>query len=538
MKISMIIQRTCFLLLSISILGSCKKVLDVAPYDSLTDATAFETPARIDLAMNGVYDAAQSGFYAGSYVNNRGYPFGSASIQQGDMRGEDMATQQTFYQITNEATYNATTANNVNMWGNLYGLINKANLTIEGLAVAVSKGIITSAVGAQYTAECRFLRAMALHEAVVNFARPYADGNGNKLGVVIREFGINSDATVAAAKAIPRSTVAECYTKILADLDFAEQNLSATKNTFRATKSAAIALKMRVKLHMQDWAGVITEGAKLVTQSNNPGPAPDYKRYKSQYGDSLMTSVTAPFGTAVAPVASTPENVFSIKNDPTDNPGTNAALARMWGRPSSRGVCVISPIIYNLTTWRCDDQRRTSTLIAQSGQYYYTAKYIDYTNWSDAAPMIRYAEVILILAEAEARNATGTTVSAKGLDLLNFVRNRAVPSSAYYTTFANKNALIKAILEERRIEFLAEGKRWGDIHRLALDPDFNTGGIPAKMSAISGTDLTLASYNCAGGITLVKGIPAIAYSDIRFIWPIPLDEVQQNPIVIQNPGYQ
>lgn len=536
MKFSLI-NRSFLVVASILVFASCKKALQVAPADSLTDATAFETPARIDLTMNGVYDAAQSGFYAGSYVNNRGYPFGSASIQQGDMRGEDMATQQTFYQITNEATYNPTTANNTNMWGNLYGLINKANLTIEGLTGAVSKGVITSAVGTQYTAECRFLRAMALHEALVLFARPYADGAGSKLGVVIREFGINSDATVAAAKAIPRSTVAQCYARILLDLDFAETNLSATKNTFRATRSAAIALKMRVKLHMQDWGGVIAEGAKLVVQSNSPGPTPDYKRYKSPFGDSLMTSVTSPFGTAAAPVASTPENVLSIRNDATDNPGTNAALARMWGRPSSRGVCVISPIIYNLTTWRCDDLRRTSTLIAQSGQYYYTAKYIDYTNWSDAAPLIRYAEVILILAEAEARNAPGTTVSTKGLELLNFVRNRAVPSAAYYTTFANKNALIQAILDERRIEFLAEGKRWGDIHRLALDPDFNTGGIPAKMSAITGTALVLSSYNCAGGVALIKGIPAIPYSDNRFIWPIPLEEVQFNPIVVQNPGY-
>jgi len=530
-------KKIAFLLMGMVVLASCKKVLDVAPYDSLTDATIFETPARIDLAMNGVYDAAQSGYYNGSYTANRGYPFGSASIQQGDMRGEDMATQQTFYQITNEATYTPVTANNTQMWGNLYGLINKANLAIEGLAGAMSKAVITNAVGLQYTAECRFLRAMALHEALLNFARPYADGAGSKLGVVIREFGINSDATIERAKSIPRSTVAECYARVLADLDYAEANLSATKNTFRATKSAAIALKMRVKLHMQDWPGVIAEGAKLVVQSNTPGPAPDYKRFKSPLGDSLMSTVTAPFGTTAVPIVNTPENIFSIKNDPTDNPGTNAALARMWGRPTSRGVSVISPIIYNLTTWKCNDTRRTSSLVVQNGQYYYTAKYADYTNWSDAAPMIRYAEVILILAEAEARAAAGTTVSPKALELLNFVRNRAVLPADYYTSFANKNALIQAIIDERRIEFLAEGKRWGDIHRLALDPDFNTGGIPAKMSAISGTALTLATYNCAGGVTLVKGIPAIPYSDIRFLWPIPLDEIQQNPIVAQNPGY-
>ena len=52
-------------LITISLLllnTSCKKVLDIGPYDSLTDVTTFTTPDRIEGAVNGVYDAAQSGF--------------------------------------------------------------------------------------------------------------------------------------------------------------------------------------------------------------------------------------------------------------------------------------------------------------------------------------------------------------------------------------------------------------------------------------------------------------------------------------------
>jgi starch-binding outer membrane protein, SusD/RagB family len=104
---------------------SCDKVLDVAPYNSLPDITAFNTADRVEAAVNGVYDAAQSGFYAGGAV--RGYPFGAASIEQGDMRGEDMLTFVTFYQITYESSYNTTSANNDFMFQTLYGLINKAN---------------------------------------------------------------------------------------------------------------------------------------------------------------------------------------------------------------------------------------------------------------------------------------------------------------------------------------------------------------------------------------------------------------------------
>jgi len=147
---------------------------------------------------------------------------------------------------------------------------------------------------------------------------------------------------------------------------------------------------------------------------------------------------------------------------------------------------------------------------------------------------IRYAEVLLTLAEAEARNAAG--VSTRGVDLLNVVRNRSLanPATQAYTAggFATKNALIAAILLERRIEFLAEGRRWSDIHRNAVDPDFNVGGIPAK--AVNGA-AGLAIYNCGAGYT--PGQAAIAYNDYRFIWPIPSTEVVQNPVIAQNPNY-
>src|SRR5690606_31367833 len=102
--------------------------------------------------------------------------------------------------------------------------------------------------------------------------------------------------------------------------------------------------------------------------------------------------------------------------------------------------------------------------------------------------------------------------------------------------FANKNALIRAILKERRIEFLAEGKRWGDIHRLSPDPDFAPipgGGIPSKVGSGGATS---AMFNCAGAV-FARTVPPIEYSNFRFVWPIPLSETQQNINYDQNPGY-
>lgn len=519
------------------LVSSCKKTLNVTPFTSFTDASAFTSADRVELAVNGVYDAAQSGFYAGGAV--RGYPFGAANIEQGDMRGEDMLNNALFYQVTYEATYNPTTANQDFMFQTLYALINKANLTIEGTNDASAKGIISQAAASSYVAECRFLRAMAHHELLIHFARPYRDGNGNQLGIIYRDFGVSNEATAATAKALKRTSVGDNYTKILADLDFAETNLPATttgaNKTYRATKASAIALKMRLRLHMGDWAGVVTEGNKLV-----PTTAP----FVSPIGSwQLMAAPNGPF-TAAGWQGS--EAIFSIRNAATDNPGVNGGLPNMYGPASvvapasggGRALVRISPVIYNLAAFRCDDLRRNMMVTVGTGSSinYLTVKYTDAVTSTDPAPQIRYAEVLLTLAEAEARLGTG--VNTRALALLNAVRNRAVTVAAnQYTaaSFADKKAFIQAILDERRIEFIAEGKRWGDIHRNAVDPDFSTGGIPAKVG--TGTPPTTA-YSCgAGSSVYTTPVGAIPYNDFRFVWPIPNSERQVNPNYDQNPNY-
>ena len=537
-------KKIIIIMIFTTMLFSCKKVLDTARLNSITDATAFASADRCALSLNGVYNAAQSSYYVNGTTDKRGYPFGASSIEQGDMRGEDMLNVAAFFQITYQSTYNSTSANCIGLWKGLYVLINDANIGIAGFRQAATNGVLTSAVATQYEAECRFLRAMAHHEALIQWARPFLDGNGNQVGVPYRETPINTSATVASLLTTPRMRVDSVYAKILADLDFAETNLPATIFTYRATKAAAIALKMRIKAHMGLWTtgtfmgasvlGVIQEGAKLVPATVDPtnpasviSPIGSWKLTPSPDGPFVNNNST--------------ESVFSIKNDALDAPSTNGALAAMYGVAdlAGRGLVAISPVIWNNTKWLCDDKRRGSILtIAGTGNdgktAYFTTKYRDYTNRGDYAPQIRYAEVLLTLAEAEARNATA--VSSRAVDLLNVVRNRslATPATQQFTvaSFTTKNDLIAAILMERRIEFLAEGKRWGDISRLAKDPVFSTGGIPAKANIGSPG---IATYVCNG--TYTPGWSAIPYSDKLFVWPIPQSERDANPIIAQNPLY-
>ena len=521
----------CAAFLMLALTG-CKKIVEVAPANSLDEALSFSTPEKCLAAINGVYDAAQSGFYAGGAV--RGYPFGAANIEQGDMRGEDMHNNATFYQITYESTYDPSTANNVYMWHTLYALINRANLVREGCNAAVAAGILTPALGLQYDAECRFMRAWAHHELLLNFCRPFNDNAGNNLGVTYRDTGINSIDKINTALAYnrPRDLVSTCYTKMLNDLNIAETNLPATKNTFRATKGAAIALKMRLRMHMGDWSlatGVAFEANKLIS-----GTFPNYISPIGAF--KLTTSPDGPFLNN-----NSEESMLSIKNDANDNPGVNGALPAMYGALSvgGRGLVDIGQLIWNNPNWRCDDLRRT-LLTLPGTSYYYTAKYKDVVSRTDAAPQIRYAEILLTQAEAYARNAPGVTVDLTAINFLNAVRNRSLPAASLpgsiYTAanFATKTDLVKAILVERRIEFLAEGRRWSDIHRLATDVTYGTAGVPAKVATLF---LSFATYNCATYPVPPTTLTLKPYTDYRFIWPIPSDETTSNPVQVQNPGY-
>ncbi|OKL39492.1 RagB/SusD family nutrient uptake outer membrane protein [Pontibacter flavimaris] len=510
-------------------LTSCEKeTIETLPKDRITEESAFQDPERIHLAMLGVYDAAQTGFYSGA---QRGYPFGAASTAQADMRGEDMLNVAAFYAFTYEGTFNATTTlNNVYMWETLYGLINKANIMIAGAQTAAEAGVITQEEANSYEGEARFLRALAHHELLVNFARPYNEtSDASHMGVPYRRTAVNDPASVDEAKAQGRHTVKESYAFLLEDLDFAENNITATELT-RASKGAAIALKTRVKLHMRDWAGVIQEADKIVSGSET---------FTSPIGNYALTA--SPEGPFVGNKGNS-ESIFSILNSTDDNPGTNAALPVMYAG-DGRALVAISPIIWNKSFWPVDDLRRTKL----TGDFFdgeiYTTKYRDTDSWSDNTPIIRYAEVLLNMAEAIARTEG---VTDKALALLNSVRGRATSeeyvtsgASADYLNISDANDLLQAIMNERRIEFLAEGMRWKDIHRTAKNGEFGVSGVPAKVAygAVTTEDWEAGSDELRAD--LFKSIPAIPYEDDRFLWPIPTSETTTNPVLAaqQNPGY-
>src|SRR5690606_24144442 len=105
--------------------------------------------------------------------------------------------------------------------------------------------------------------------------------------------------------------------------------------------------------------------------------------------------------------------------------GVNGSLPSMYAVAPGRALIAISPIIYNATWWLEDDLRR-QLLVSEVANGFFSKKYRDVANQSDYNPIIRLAEVILNVAEAQARQGN----TGEALSMLNLVRNRSVTSPA------------------------------------------------------------------------------------------------------------
>lgn len=502
---------------AIAAMSSCSddKLLDKQPYDSVSEEIAFDTPENIELSVNGMYEAAAIGDYIDG--SGRGYVWGAAWAEQNDARGEDIVNTEVFFQITYLSTYDASSANNRYYWEDGYGLINKANLIIDGVTKAQEEGTISEEEAEDIIGQARFLRAITHFEFLIQFARPYSD-DPDALGVPYRDTPVFDDDSKDEALADGgRNTVAEVYEKVLEDLDYAEEHITNT-DLIRASSNAAIAFKTRVYLNMRDWDNVINEGSKL---------------------EGAYELEAEPSG-VFADNSKNTESIFSLDMDSKSNPDVNGALAAMY---NDRELLAISPILWNQKDWLKDDKRRAmgnddeSDFVKESEGTLFSIKYKDTQTYTDLSPIIRYAEVKLNMAEAYARKDN----LSEALANLNDVRDRALanPSSQSYKSsdLSNRESMVKAILLERRIEFLAEGHRWGDIHRLQGDDLAPIDGIPAKR----GNGYPSADeYDAGSGSENYNlNVSPISYDDHRFIWPIPNSELSVNDKIKdqQNPGY-
>jgi starch-binding outer membrane protein, SusD/RagB family len=471
----------------VSAIGCHKSNLEPVPTTSISDLSAFSTAARIEGQVRAIYATSKNaGMFGGRYqIFN--------DIRGGDFMN-DRTNVVTGYDIWSYTPSNSSTNSVQNHWSRAYYTINLANVFIDGMAAGGST-VVGDAISKNYVAEARLVRAISYYSLLQFYARPYWDGSGSKLGVPLRLTGNTGSADYSLA----RATVAEVYTQILADLTYAEQNLpltnaNATANTTRAHRNTAIALKTRVYLSMQQYANVITEANKIVSAT-----AP----FTATTGvpHALQADVTNVFKTPYT----TTESILSMPFSSNEAPGTQNQLGYYYCPSAFNGgngeYSLLSTGIIANAGWLATDRRKTMTLV--SGGKTYLTKFPTGGQFTDWAPVIRYAEVLLNLAEARVRSTN--TVDPQAVAILNAIRGRSDATTVFTVAgFANAAALIDAIMIERRIELLGEGVAGADLTRLGLP-------LPAK-----------------------PGVNSIPPTGQQYIWPISSTELLLNTLCVDN----
>lgn len=473
-------------------MGCSKDYLNPVPQTSLSSLTVFETKDRVEAQVNGMYDAMKTA----QFLGGRYFVYNDVRCDNFIPTSSNLVT---LYSTWNHSVITST--NEVqNLWAAAYNTINTINIFLTGLTTAWDggklDGILTQAEYDQYTSEALSLRAMSYFFLLQLYAKPYSMGAGSNPGLPLRLLAETSSDNNDLA----RSSVAEVYAQILQDLNTAEP-LAITDydddhvNTTRIHKNTIIAFKTRVYLHMQNWAAVATESAKIVSAA-----AP--YRAASGVGFQLNPSFTAIWE---APYTSK-ESIFSMPMTSTDNAGSQNSLPSYFASTANESYYLNLATGTAYADMDAADVRKTSLTLSKGN--YFISKFPDVTTHSNYAPVIRYAEVLLNRSEALVRQ--GNAVTQEAVDLLNAVRTRSFAAGGYtVASFAGTTEFLNAIIKERNIEFLGEGMRNMDLMRLGLP-------IPAKDGGSMGN------------------IAAIPTSSPTYIWPISALELTFNKLMTGN----
>lgn len=452
-------------------LSSCEKKLALTPEQDLTEETIFSSASTARSAVLGIYSTAQTLDFYGALPQ-------IIEEYMGD-NVEFVGSFPTLQEMRDFTTI-STNSNVSGIWQVSYRVITRANKVIANVGKVSD---LSDAEKNQFVGEAKFLRALAYLQLVNQFAQPFQVSNGTNAGVPLVLDDFTGEITYPA-----RATVNQVHDQIKKDLTEAAAALPASYSTGvdtrgRATKGAANALLSRLYLYREEWANAITAARATLT-----GPytlATDYTFYDKN----------------------TAEDVFTIQNSAVDNGRTGSGGWASYYTPTPLGGRGDTPFSANLMAAyeaEAGDKRyllKRTGVAADALTRTFTTKFPDAVTNADNSPVIRITEVYLNLAEALAQS--NALPNAEAITILNNLRNRAGLTPKL--VFANKQALVDAILLERRKELAFEGFRRMDMLRYKQN--------------------------------LRAGNPVAAFGGQKTILPIPQRELDNNKSLTPNPGY-
>ncbi|RIH64197.1 RagB/SusD family nutrient uptake outer membrane protein [Mariniphaga sediminis] len=426
----------CFILVMISLV-SCKDELLEKPY-IITQENFYNTKIEAEAGIAAIFPNLRSAFSnvylltteASTDVFIARDSWGQISLFEGLDGGNRSATE--------------------GFWKHFYRSIRNANIMIHSLPEASG---LSEDEKNRYIAEARFLRAFAYFHLVRCWG-----------GVPLRVED-NMDAIH-----IPRSSAQDVYQLIIDDLLFAENNLPDSPPVAgRGSKWTAKAVLADVYFMLHDNTSARNKAEEII-----------------QSGEFALVEVrdSMDFYNVFGKDASgkTQEEIFYIKYSQQGSWSWPRYLVRNkaeeGGSLKDGGYWIAAgrPWMPFYTNWDENDLRKAWNTrvvdIPARGTQVLVSKFrdLEYSNGRMDYPLYRYADILLLFAEADCLVQNGPT--AEGMEALNMVRRRAYgyeTQSAspvdFLLTDYDKEQFLDLVLYERGKETYAEGKRWFDLLR-------------------------------------------------------------------------
>jgi starch-binding outer membrane protein, SusD/RagB family len=487
------IRTVAVLLLSVFILPSCKKFLEEDPKALVSVSNFYKTQEDAIAAVNAIYgylNSTSTGSTAGVYHSTF---WVIAGLSSDEMLNNQLGAPD----LDQLATFTQGPQNNslLETWQMHYKTITIANIAIERIpGINMDATLRTRLVN-----EAKFLRGLM-----------YFD--------LVRMFGDVPLLTKEVEDLKPsRAPAADVYNLIIGDLTSAEAlpaDYPAGNGKGRTTSGAAKSVLAKVYLTMKNYDKAASKALEVINSNQYQlwDDFGDVFKLSSRNGKEAIFSVG--FGDGGGAISFWEVGQFNVRLLPPALSEEGVENAQGWQIPTLQ--------LYN--SYDADDRRRSVTFVTEvhnkNGTTTEIRPYIQ-KYWDRLAepkangsfndyPVIRYADVLLIYAEA----SNELDHPDVALEYINKIRKRArFDGTAYLNVLPDYVGLSKeefraAVLQERRKEFVAEGQRWFDLAR-------------------TGTLQTL--------VPLAK--PGVVPQEKHYVFPIPQRERDLNENLSQNNGY-
>ncbi|MBK7098507.1 MAG: RagB/SusD family nutrient uptake outer membrane protein [Sphingobacteriales bacterium] len=537
-----------FILILVISVSSCKKFLDTKPTDFLAPETYYSTEDQLNNALMGVYDPLG---WETMYGNNL---FANLTICT-DESFWNRAAQTTGTQVN---VFDYSNIDVANLWAACYTGIERANMLIAN----VKKPQMDEAKRENILGQAMFLRGYYYFLLATNFG-----------GVPLKTVPQPSVSNPVYIN-VPRSSIKDLYTQILSDMTEAEGKLNTITvngNPGYISKTACQGILARVNLNMAGFP--LNETARFAEALSwaKKVEASGEQTLNTAYNSSLTNSAYSQifinqmrdeynikesiwevefYGNRISDafvesgrLGNTIGLAFSPSVDSPDSLGYSYGFANTTRRhylrydnADQRRDWAIAPFRYNNTAPYARVNWTASTIYNRNvGKWRrsfekLTPKNKNYTPTN--FPLLRYSDVLLMIAEAE-NEVNGPTTTA--YNALNQVRRRAYGVSlaaasptADAPAAMGKDNFRTFIQEERSRELCYEGLRKYDLIRWGI--------YVARMNEI-GNEMANDPTNTA---FKWGGLGGQSVSEKNVLLPIPSTEMSVNKAITakdQNPGW-